>query len=191
MAALQHPFMALKATIFKASLQIADMDRAVYADHSVTIARHPSETDERMMIRLLALALNVPLDTKQGMLEFGKGLWDTDEPDLWHKDLTGQIVHWIEIGQPDDKRLMKACGRAERVSVLSFTASTPIWWSGIRPKLTRARNLQAWAIDVEASQALARLAQRSMQLQVTVQDGGVWIGNGTDTVELAPQRLEL
>ena len=183
--------MALKATIFKANLQIADMDRSVYADHSVTIARHPSETDERLMIRLLALALNMPADTTQGLLEFGKGLWDTDEPDLWHKDLTGQIVHWIEVGQPDDKRLMKASGRAERVSVFSFSASTPIWWNGIKTKLTRARNLQAWAIDVGSSQALAALAQRTMQLQVTVQDGGVWIGDGAQTVELTPQRLEL
>ena len=183
--------MALKATIFKANLQIADMDRSVYADHSVTIARHPSETDERLMIRLLALALNMPADTTQGLLEFGKGLWDTDEPDLWHKDLTGQIVHWIEVGQPDDKRLMKASGRADRVSVFSFSASTPIWWNGIKTKLTRARNLQAWAIDAGSSQALAALAQRTMQLQVTVQDGGVWIGDGTQTVELTPQRLEL
>ena len=183
--------MALKATIFKASLQIADMDRSVYADHSVTIARHPSETDERMMIRLLALALKVPADTTQGMLEFGKGLWDTDEPDLWHKDLTGQIVHWIEIGQPDDKRLMKASGRADRVTVMSFSASTAIWWNNIKGKLTRARNLEAWQIDAAASQALAGLAQRSMQLQVTVQDGSVWVGDGTQTVEITPQRLEL
>jgi uncharacterized protein YaeQ len=182
--------MALKATIFKASLQIADMDRNVYADHAVTIARHPSETDERMMIRLLALALHLPGDTTQGTLEFGKGLWDTDEPDLWHKDLTGQIVHWIEVGQPDEKRLMKAAGRAERVTVISFSASTPIWWNGLRTKLTRARNLQAWQVDTTQSQALAQLAQRSMQLQVTVQDGAVWIGDGTQTVELAPQRLE-
>jgi uncharacterized protein YaeQ len=183
--------MALKATIFKASLQIADMDRSVYADHSLTIARHPSETDERMMIRLLALALHVPADTTQGMLEPGKGLWDPDEPDLWHKDLTGQIKHWIEIGQPDDKRLMKACGRADRVTVISFSASTSIWWNGIKGKLTRARNLTAWQVDAAASQELALLAQRTMQLQVTVQDGSVWIGDGSRTVELAPQRLEL
>ena len=183
--------MALKATIFKASLQIADMDRGLYADHGVTIARHPSETDERMMVRLLALALHVPADTTQGMLEFGKGLWDPDEPDLWHKDLTGQVVHWIEVGQPDDKRLMKASGRAGRVTVLGFAASTPIWWNNIKSKLTRARNLQVWQIDAAASQALAALAQRTMQLQVTVQDGAVWVGDGSRSIELMPQRLEL
>ena len=183
--------MALKATIFKASLQIADMDRGLYADHSVTIARHPSETDERMMVRLLALALHVPADTTQGMLEFGKGLWDPDEPDLWHKDLTGQIVHWIEVGQPDEKRLMKACGRAGRVTVLGFAASTTIWWNNIKSKLTRARNLQVWQVDAATSQALAALAQRTMQLQVTVQDGAVWVGDGSRSIELTPQRLEL
>ena len=183
--------MALKATIFKANLQIADMDRGVYADHGVTIARHPSETDERMMMRLLALALNVPADTNHGNLEFAKGLWDPDEPDLWHKDLTGQIVHWIEAGQPDDKRLMKACGRAQRVSVYSFSASTPIWWNGVQNKLTRARNLDVWQVDTAQSQALAALAQRTMHLQVTVQDGSVWVSDTVLTVEITPVRLML
>jgi uncharacterized protein YaeQ len=183
--------MAIKATIFKATLQIADMDRNVYADHAVTIARHPSETDERMMMRLLALALHVPANTDHGTLEFAKGLWDPDEPDLWHKDLTGQLVHWVEVGQPDDKRLMKACGRAARVTVIAFSGSAPIWWSGVKNKLTRARNLQAWSIDSAQSQALAELAQRTMQLQVTVQDGAVWVGDGARTVEITPQRLEL
>jgi len=177
--------MALKATIFKANLQIADMDRSIYADHGVTIARHPSETDERMMMRLLALALNVPADADHGMVEFGKGLWDPDEPDLWRKDLTGRIVHWIEVGQPDDKRLLKAGGRAERVSVYSFSASTPIWWRGVATKITRARNIDVWQVDAAQSQALAALAQRTMKLQVTIQDGSVWISDATHSVEIA------
>ena len=181
--------MALKATIFKAQLQLADMDRKVYADHAVTLARHPSETDERMMVRLLVFALNVPVDDHGGALEFAKGLWDPDEPELWHRDLTGRIVHWIEVGQPDDKRLMKASPRTETVSVYSFSHSTPIWWSGIATKITRARNIAVWQIPAEQSQALAKLAQRTMQLQVTVQDGTVWVGDGSDSIEIAPQRL--
>ncbi len=181
--------MALKATIFKANLQIADMDRSIYADHAVTIARHPSETDERMMVRLLAFSLNAPADSDHGGLEFAKGLWDVDEPELWHKDLTGRIVHWIEIGQPDEKRLLKACGRAERVSVLSMSHSTPIWWAGVAGKLARTRNLEVWQIPAAQSQALAALTQRSMQLQVTVQDGAVWFGDAEQSVEVTPQRL--
>jgi uncharacterized protein YaeQ len=181
--------MALKATIYKAQLQIADMDRNVYGDHQVTIARHPSETDERMMIRLLAFALNVPADDLHGKLEFAKSLWDTDEPDLWHKDLTGEIKLWIDVGQPDDKRLMKASSRTERLVVFSFTHSTPIWWSGVANKLTRARNLVVWQIAPDQSQALATLAQRTMQLQVTVQDGTVWVGNGTESIEITPIAL--
>ncbi|NKI93569.1 YaeQ family protein [Rhizobacter sp. SG703] len=181
--------MALKATIYKATLQLADMDRHVYGDHGVTIARHPSETDERMMMRLLAFALNVPADNDNGALEFAKSLWDTDEPDLWQKDLTGQIMQWIEVGQPDDKRLMKASPRAERVVVYSFSHSTPIWWAGIATRITRARNLAVWQVPAEQSQALAALAQRTMQLQVTVQDGTVWVGDGTRSIEVTPQRL--
>ena len=181
--------MAIKATIFKASLQIADMDRNVYVDHAVTIARHPSETDERMMIRLLALALNLPADTDHGTLELAKDLWETDEPALWHKDLTGEIKHWIDVGQPDDKRLLRASGRADRVSVLSYSASTPIWWAGIANKVGRAANIEAWQIEVGQSQALAALAQRTMQLQLSVQDGTCWLGDGQSSIEITPLRL--
>jgi len=181
--------MAIKATIYKANLQIADMDRNVYVDHAVTIARHPSETDERMLIRVLALALNLPADPNHGMLELAKDLWEADEPALWHKDLTGELKHWIEVGQPDDKRLMKASGRADRVSVYSFSHSTPIWWSGIATRITRASNIAVWQIEAAQSQALAELAQRSMQLQISVQDGTAYIGDGERSVEITPQRL--
>lgn len=181
--------MALKATIYKAQLQIADMDRGVYGDHNVTIARHPSEADERMMIRLLAFALNVPPDDKRGHLEFAKDLWDVDEAALWHKDYTEAILHWIDVGQPDDKRLMRAAGRAERVSVYSFASSTPVWWKTMETKLTRAANLVVWQIDAAQSQALAKLANRTIQLQVTVQDGTVWMSTGAESVEITPRRL--
>ena len=181
--------MALKATIYKAQIQLTDMDRGVYADHNVIIARHPSEADERMMIRLLAFALYVPADDKKGNLEFAKDLWDVDEPALWHKDYTEAVQHWIDVGQPDDKRLMRATGKAARVTVLSFANSTPVWWKAIESKLTRASNLVVWQIEAAQSQALAKLAERSMQLQVTVQDGTVWMSTALGSVEITPQRL--
>lgn len=182
--------MAIKATIFKAHLQIADMDRSLYADHSLTIPRHPSETDERMMMRLLAFALNVPADDHRGALALAKGLSDTEEPDLWQHDLTGQLIHWVEVGQPDDRRLLKASGRAERVSVIAYASSAGLWWSGIAGKVNRAGNLAVWQVESAQSQALAALAQRTMQLQVTVQDGTAWVGDGAAaSVELTPVRL--
>lgn len=182
--------MALKSTVFKAQLQIADMDRALYADHALTLARHPSETDERMMMRLLAFALSVPVDNDHGALEFTAGLSDPDAPDLWQKDLTGALVQWLEVGQPDDRRLAKACGRADRVRIWAYSSSAPIWWSGIEGKVVRLANLEVWRIDPAQSQALAALAERSMQLQVTVQEGHLWVGNGRDSVEIEPQRLK-
>lgn len=181
--------MALKSTIYKAALQIADMDRSLYADHTLTIALHPSETEERMMVRLLAFALQVAADDHDGQLQFARGLSDTDEPDLWQHDLTGQLLHWVDVGQVDDRRLVKACGRARRVTLYAYASSVPVWWAGIAGKLARLRNLTVWQLPAAQSQALAALAQRSMQLQVTVQDGHVWVGNGSDSVEIAPQRL--
>ena len=181
--------MALKAIIYKASVQLSDIDRGIYGDHPLTIARHPSETDERMVIRLLAFALNIPADPDAGALEFAKDMWDIDEPALWHKDLTGYVQHWIEVGQPDEKRLVRVASRVGRVSVYSFSASAPAWWKTIEPKLTRLRNLSVWQIPAGQSQALARLAQRTMELQVTVQDGAIWVGDGTRSIEVAPLRL--
>ena len=182
--------MAIKATIHKALLQISDMDRHVYGEHNLTIARQPSETDERMMIRILAFALNVQGDDLNGQLELSKGLSDVEEPELWQRDLTGQIVHWIDLGQPDDRRLMKAHGRAERISVYSYASSTAVWWSGIESKLTRAPRLAVWQIPAEQSQALAALAERSMQLQVSIQDGSVYISTANASVEITPQALK-
>ena len=181
--------MALKATIFKAQLQIADMDRGIYGDHALTLAQHPSETEERMMVRLLAFALNVPADNHHGDLVFARGLADTDEPDLWQLDLTGQLVHWIEVGQPDERRMQRAASRADQATFISYSASTPIWWAGVKNKLTRTERLAVWQLPAEQSAALAALAQRSMQIQVTVQDGTVWFNDGSASVELSLQAL--
>ena len=181
--------MALKSTIYKAQLQIADLDRQLYADHALTLALHPSETEERLLVRLLAFALNVPHDTDRGALQFARGLSDSDEPDLWQHDLSGQLVQWIEVGQPDDRRLSKACARAERVTIYCYGSAADIWWAGIRNKLTRLQNLSIWQIPAAQAQALAALAQRGMQWQLTVQDGHVWLSSGDDSLELLPQRL--
>jgi uncharacterized protein YaeQ len=182
--------MAIKSTVFKAQLQIADMDRALYADHALTLARHPSETDERLMMRLLAFALHVPANTDRGALEFAKGLSDSDEPDLWQHDLTGQLLHWVEVGLPDERRMLRAASRADRATIFAYAASTPIWWAGVQNKITRAPRLAVWQVPAVQSQALAQLAQRNMQLQVTVQDGLVWVSDGEQSVEVAPQALK-
>ena len=136
----------LPEAIFEPDLRLADMDRQLYADHALTLALHPSETEERLLVRLLAFALNVPHDTEHGALQFARGLSDSDEPDLWQHDLTGQLVQWIEVGQPDDRRLAKACARAERVTIYCYGSAADIWWAGIRNKLTRLSNLQVWQI---------------------------------------------
>jgi uncharacterized protein YaeQ len=182
--------MAQKATVCKATLQIADIDRGLYADHALTVARHPSENDERMMVRLLAFALCVPADARDGGLEFAKGMWDPDEPELWQKDLTGRIVQWIEVGQPEERRIAKASGRADRVSVFAFGSSAPAWWAGLGGRIARAGNVEAWRIAPEQSRELAGLAGRSMQLQVNRQDGAIFVSDGERSVHITPERLD-
>jgi uncharacterized protein YaeQ len=175
--------MALKATICKAELHIADMERGYYHDHAVTVARHPSETDERMMVRLLAFALNAD-DT----LAFGAGLSTDDEPDLWRKDLTGSIETWIDVGLPDEKRIRKACGRANAVFVYSYGGhAAELWWQQVGDKLARSHKLTVVNLPQAGTRALAGLAARNMNLQFTIQDGQVWVADDRTSVQLDPK----
>lgn len=176
--------MALTATIFKADLTISDMDRGYYATHALVLARHPSETDERMMARLLAFALNA-----DEALEFGKGLSSEDEPALWRKDLTGIIELWIDVGLPDEKAIRKACGRAAQVRLYTYGRGAAKWWQDNGTALARPDNLTVYDLPAAATQALALLAQRTMQLQCTIQDGTAWVTDGGRTVEIAPVML--
>ncbi len=172
--------MAEKATIFKADLAVADMDRNHFATHALTIARHPSETDERMMVRLLAFALHA-----SETLMFGRGLSSEDEADLTQRDLTGAIELWIDVGLPDERSLRKASGRAGRVIVYAYGGrAVDLWWTKNRDALARLPNFAAFAVPQAASQSLARLAERTMQLQCTVQDGHIWLSNATETVAI-------
>ena len=184
--------MAIKSTIFKVNLQIADIDNSYYADHALTLARHPSETDERMMLRLVALAFQAhQLNTVcggDGTLAFGAGLSDPDEPDVSLIDFTGRMRLWLEVGQPEDKPLLKACGKADQVVLYCFSASADIWWRGMETKLSRPKNLHIFRIPAVSSQALIPLAQRSMQLQATIQEGALLLGDNTRTVDVEPIR---
>lgn len=184
--------MALKSTIYKANLQIADIDNSYYADHALTLARHPSETDERMMVRLVALALQAhklqSVCGGDGTLAFGAGLSDPNEPDAWLRDFTGQTRLWIEVGQPEDKPLIKACGKADEVVLYCFNHAAEVWWKGMENKLSRPKNLSVLRIPTAASQALIPLAQRSMQLQATVQEGVLTLGDSAHTVDIEPMR---
>lgn len=177
--------MALKSTIFKATLQIADMDRGHYQDYSLTIARHPSETDERMMVRLLAFVLHA-----DDNLEFTKGLCVDEEPALWQKDLTGSLDHWIDVGLPDENRLRKACSRARQVTLYCYGGrSARIWWERNAEKLRRFENLQVLNLPAEATGSLADLARRSMDFHCSVQDGQICLGDATKNLVIEPETL--
>lgn len=178
--------MAIKATVFKVNLQIADMDRHYYQDHALTMARHPSETDERLMVRLLAFALHAG-----DYLEFGQGMTDDDEADLWQRDLTGAIEVWIDVGLPDERLIRKACGRANQVVVYCYGGRTAeMWFAQNKSQFERQKNLTVINLTPESTAALAGLTQRTMQLQCTIQDGQVWLSDGVQSVEIAREVLK-
>jgi len=177
--------MAIKATIFKANLQIADMERHYYQDHALTLARHPSETDERMMVRLLAFALHA-----HEYLEFGQGMTNDEEADVWQKDLTGAIQLWIDVGIPDEKLIRKACGRATQVVVYCYGGRVAgMWFAQNRSQFERQKNLTIINLPPESTRELAKLAQRNMKLQCTIQDDQVWLSDGETSVQVERQKL--
>jgi uncharacterized protein YaeQ len=172
--------MASNATIFKAALQIADVDRHYYQDHAVTLARHPSETEERMMVRLLAFVRHA-----HEALSFGRGLSAEDEPDLWQKDLTGIIDLWIEVGQRDEKSIRQACGRAKQVCLYTYGGrGADQWGKDNKMTLERLTNLTVVNVPADSTRALATLAQRTMDLHCTIQDGQMLMGDGKNAVHI-------
>lgn len=177
--------MALSATIRKVELQISDLDRNHYASHSLTLAQHPSETDERLVARVLAFVLYA-----DERLAFGRGLSTEDEPDLWRRDYSGQIEQWIELGQPDESRLRKAAGRAREVVVVGYSGRAfELWWDKNAAGLARLDNLTVLDVSAGAEQ-LAALLERNMDLQCLVQDGQVQWSTAAGNVEIAPVRRQ-
>ncbi len=177
--------MAISATIYKARLQIADMDRDYYQDFNLTLAQHPSENDERMMVRLLAFILNA-----SEQLDFTKGLSADDEPEVWQKSLSDEIELWIDLGMPDEKRIRKACGRAKQVVIYTYGgAAADIWWQQNAGKMNRFDNLNIVNITTENSKAIAELVKRSMDIQVSIQDGQIWLNADGDTLLVEPVLL--
>ncbi|MBY5992593.1 YaeQ family protein [Ferrimonas balearica] len=178
--------MALKATVFKARVQLSDMDRNVYLDHHLTLARHPSETDLRMMLRLLAWGMY-----GDERLEFTRGLCADDEPELWQKSFSDEIELWIDLGMPEESRVRKACGRAQKVVVLAYgDRAVPVWWEKHQGKFSRFDNLAVCFIPGDQAQVLEAMAQRTMDLSVTLCDGEVSVGDGEHYVTVTPQWLK-
>ena len=172
--------MALKATIYKATVNVADMDRNVFIDSNLTLARHPSETEERLMLRLVAWLVNA-----HERLVFTRGLSAEDEPEIWLMNDHNGIEVWVDLGLPDERRVKKACNRSASVYLYCYNArAAQIWWQQNQNKLAQQDNLTIRFIDDEQLKALTLLASRSMTLQATIQDGTLWLSDEQNHIEL-------
>lgn len=178
--------MAIKSTVFKANIQVSDMDRSHYQGYDLTLALHPSETEERMMVRLMAFALLADEKTGDEQLAFCKGISTDEEPDLWQKTLSDEITLWIDLGQPEEKRLRKACGRGQKVIIVNYNDKSDIWWQQNQGKLSRFDNLSVLKFPESQVNELEKLCQRSMQLNVTIQDGEMWVSSDVGSCTLVP-----
>lgn len=176
--------MALKSTIYKIDVNIADMDRHYYQQHHLTLAKHPSETDERLMVRLLAFALYA-----DESLLFGKGLSEDDEPDLWQKDLTGAIERWICVGLPDERDIRKACGRsAQVVQVLYGSRTADMWWEQNHKAVLKLDNVTV--INLPETEQLAAAAARGLTISFTIQDRQILVSYEGGSFEISPVWLK-
>ncbi len=176
----------MKATIYRAEIEVSDIERGYYETHSLTLARHPSETEQRLMVRLLAFVMHA-----HPKLEFGRGLSTDDEPDLWLRDDTGAIDLWIDVGLPDERRLRRAAGRARELALLIYgERAAAVWWNKNARALARLPGLAIWSLKDADSASLTSLAARSMRLQCTLQEGHVTLCDAERYVLVEPERLQ-
>lgn len=162
--------MAINSTVNKVSVNISNMDTHYYQSHELTIAQHPSENDFRFMIRLIAFMANA-----HERLFFTKGLSTDDEPELWQKTLTDEIDLWVDLGQPDEKRIRKACGRSKQVLIYTYhEGKATVWWQQQAQKLARFNNLKVIHIKAEG---VEKMVKKSMSIQCTIQDGEMYLAS--------------
>lgn len=177
--------MALKSTIYKAIIHLSDMDRDYYDTLNLTVAQHPSETDLRLMTRLLAFILNA-----HEQLTFGKGLSDEDEAALWHINYSEEIELWIELGQPDEKRIKKACNKAKQTMLYGYNSPFDVWWKQNKSKLEQYKNLTVERFDFETLNKLTTYLNRTIEIQASIQDGQLWLTIGDDSLLIEKETLQ-
>ena len=174
--------MAQKATIYKVELSVSDMDRNYYETHNLTVAKHPSETNERLMVRILSFALNA-----HEKLEFSKGISSDNEPDIWQKSLSGELDLWVTLGLPSEKIVRQSCGKSNKVIIYCYGGRTAeMWWEKIQNSTTRFENLQVINFLEKDTSELEKQASRSMRLQINIQDGDVMVGVEDRIVYVTP-----
>lgn len=179
--------MAQNATIYKVELSVSDMDRYYYETHKLTVAKHPSETDERLMVRIIAFALNA-----HESLEMTKGISTDDEPDIWQKSLSGELDVWVALGLPSEKVIRQSCSKAGKVIVYPYGGKTvEMWWDKIKNSTTRFDNLHVFSFSETDTGALARLASRAMKIQVNIQDGEVMVSIGDSIAYVTPLQWKI
>jgi uncharacterized protein YaeQ len=178
--------MAIKATIFKVDLSISDLDKHYYADHQLTIARHPSENDQRMMLRVLAFAFNA-----HEQLSFTRGLSENDEPELWQKSYSDEIELWIELGQPSEQRIKKGCNQSRDMIIYGYDHNAfSLWFEKEKNVLNMRKNLHIATVPENIGEQLAELVTRQMQIQCTIQDGQAWFNIADQNIEVSLTHLK-
>ena len=171
--------MALKPTILKLKIMLSDLDRNLFETLNLTVAQHPSETSERMMVRVLAFCIN-----SQEQLEFGKGLSDADEPDIWAKTLDGRISLWIDVGEPAYDRIKKASSISDSVKIYSFNSKSDAWWSAEKASFAKSK-AEVFQVDWQQTKQLAKLVERNMDFTVTITEGSAYFASEEAECEIS------
>ena len=176
--------MALSSTIYKFSISLSDLDRNKFETLNLTVAQHPSETAERMMVRVLCYGLHA-----QEFLQFTKGLSTPELPDIWSQSLDGQTLLWLDVGEPNADRIKKATRGADDVWVYSFNSKSDVWWSQeqskFEPLAVKVRQF-SWGEVV----SLAALLERKMDFSLTISGDLLYVATALGECELVLKSLQ-
>ncbi|MDH5389027.1 MAG: YaeQ family protein [Gammaproteobacteria bacterium] len=170
--------MAIKPTIFKLKISLSDLNRNYYDTLNITLAQHPSETAERMMVRVLAYCINA-----QEYLVFAKGMNDIDEPDIWARTLDNQITLWIDVGEPAVERIKKASRVAQALKIYCFNSKSDVWWDQAKGKISQLKT-SILRFQWAEIQALAMLVQRTMEISVTITGDSAYVATKLGECEI-------
>jgi uncharacterized protein YaeQ len=177
--------MAIKSSVYKLNLDISDCNKNYFNTHQLILSKHPSETEQRLMVRVLAFALNA-----SESLSFSKGLCADDEPEIWDKNLSDEILNWISLGQVDIKLVKKSLGRSKEVVIFTYAGNkSKTWWQQNQTQLEKFNKLKVVNIKVDDVKAMEQLVSRNMDLQCTIQDELVYLSNAEHSLTIEPELL--
>jgi uncharacterized protein YaeQ len=177
--------MALGSTIYKIDINLSNFNTHYYEDFNLTLAKHPSENESRMMYRLLAFLYCAHTD-----LKFTKGLSGIEEAELWQKNYTGEIIQWIDLGLPDMKRIRQACGKSQSVKVFTYHQNKALeWYQKNKSDFDRNKKLDVYHFNVSENGPIDKFVTKSMRLSCIIEEQQMYLSDDNERIGIKVEKF--